>query len=394
MHNDFVKLRYRFRFYPTPDQEVHLAKTFGACRYVYNYMLRYRSDQYHEGVKINYNQSSSKLTALKKEEPHAWLNDVSCVPTQQVLRHLQKAYDNFFDGRAKYPTFKKKHGSQSAEYTTSAFKYSKKSKTLTIAKLGKLDVRWSREFASSPTTVTITKSRVGHYFVTLVLDEEIRPFQKTGETVGVDLGINRLATLSNGERIANPKNTAKYAKKLAKAQRKLSRKKNGSNRREKQRKVVAKIQEKISNCRTDHIHKVTTDIVKRFDVIYMEDLNVRGMVRNHKLAKSISDASFGFFDQCISYKCEWYGKKQVRIDRFFPSSKRCSVCGHIVESLPLSIRSWTCPECDVIHDRDENASINIMAVGQTVSAHGGHVRPVKTSVKKGNAQRSANQPRN
>jgi putative transposase len=390
MYNVLVKTRYRFRFYPTPDQEAHLARTFGACRFVYNWALRQRTDAFHRGEKINYNRSSAMLTALKKTTEHGWLNEISCVPTQQALRHLQTAFDNFFDKRSKYPGFKKKKSSQSAEYTTSAFKWSRGTQSLTIAKIGRLDVRWSREFTSSPTTVTITKSAVGHYFVTLCLDEDIQPLPKTDESVGIDLGVSRLATLSNGERIANPKNVRKYETKLAKAQRVLARRKKGSNRRNLQRIKVAKIQEKIANCRKDHVHKVTTDIVRRFDLIVTEDLNVRGMVRNHKLAKSISDAAFGMFDQFVAYKAEWYGKTHVRIDRFFPSSKRCHCCGHIVKSLPLDIRSWVCPECGKLHDRDENASCNILAAGQTVTAQGGHVSPGTATAVSGNARRTAN----
>lgn len=333
------------------------------------------------------------LTELKKTADHVWLNEISCVPTQQVLRHLQKAFDNFFDKRSAYPTFKKKRGKQSAEYTSSAFKWDARNKCLTIAKIGRLDVRWSRDFQSTPTTVTITKSSSGQYFATLCLDETIQPLPKTDNSVGIDLGINRLATLSTGERIANPKNTYKHAEKLAKAQRVLSRRKEGSNRWRRQKIVVAKIQDKIANARQDHLHKVTTDIVRRFDVIVTEDLNVRGMVRNHKLAKAISDASFGAFTDMIKYKAQWYGKEHVKIDRFFPSSKRCHCCGHIVESLPLSVRSWSCPKCETNHDRDENAAKNILAVGHTVTAQGGHVRPVAASAVKGNARRTVNHPK-
>ena len=288
-----MKLRYRFRFYPTVEQAQELARVFGSVRYaystvsVYNWALRLRSDAYRQGQKIGYNESSAALTILKQREDHAWLNEVSSVPLQQSLRHLQTAYVNFFDKRAVYPTFKKKTGTQSADYASSAFKWDADNRHLSLSGVGRLDVHWSRTFKSTPTTVTVTKDTAGRYFVTLVLDETIKPLPKTGESIGIDLGINRLATLSNGERITNPKYTSKYARKLARAQRALARKQKGSARREGTRLRVAKIQAKIADSRQDHLHKVTTDLVRRFDVICIEDLNVRGMVKNHNLAKSI-----------------------------------------------------------------------------------------------------------
>jgi putative transposase len=204
--------------------------------------------------------------------------------------------------------------------------------------------------------------------VTLVLDEDIQPLPKTGLVVGVDLGINRLATLSNGERIHNPQHTRKFEKKLAKAQRILSRRKNGSGRWNTQRLKVARIHQHMSDSRNDHLNKVTTDLVRRFDVICVEDLNVRGMVKNHCLAKSISDAGFGQFGLNLKYKCEWYRKDFREIDRWYPSSKRCSSCGVIAAKMPLSVRSWVCTGCGVVHDRDDNAAKNIEQVGMARTA--------------------------
>ena len=390
------KLRYRFRCYPTPAQEQTLARTFGVCRFVYNWALRLRTDSYRNGITVNYNASSAALTTLKKQPEYAWLNDISCVPTQQALRHLQDAFRRFFDHQSEYPSFKKKRGTQSAEYTRSAFQWDAGNRTLTLAKVGRLKVRWSRTFTSEPTTVTITKDRAGRYFVTLVLDEPIQSLPKTGVSVGIDLGVNRLATLSNGERIANPKHTAKYARKLARAQRVMARRKVGSHRREQARLNVAKIQARIADTRQDHLHQVTTDLVRRFDVICMEDLNVCGMVRNRHLAKAISDASFGAFDRMLDYKCAWYGKELVKVNRFFPSSKTCSACGHIVdaERLPLDVREWTCPECGAAHDRDLNVAKNILAVGHTDSqnAQGGQRKSRGSSTPKRGARRTANRP--
>lgn len=360
-----MKVRYRYRIYPTSRQQQHLAQVFGCTRYVYNWALRLRSDAYRNGTPMNYNATSAALTELKKQPETVWLNDVSCVPTQQALRHLQTAFKNFYDKRTRYPSFKKKSHKQSAEYTRSAFKYDAQTQSLTVSGLGELKARWSRPFQSAPTTATITKLPDGRYFVTLCLDEEFETLPKTGEGIGLDLGINRLATLSNGERVANPRYTAKYAKRLARAQRLLARKQKGSKRRDKQRLKVARLHAKIADCRKDVLHKFTTDTVRRFDLICIEDLNVRGMVRNHCLAKSLSDASFGAVRSMLGYKCARYGKTLVEIDRFFPSSKTCHACGLIIEKLPLDVREWTCQSCNATHDRDLNAAKNIFAVGQT-----------------------------
>lgn len=359
-------VRYTFRAYPTDAQTQELSRVFGHSRFVYNWCLRLRTDAWANGEKVNYNQSSAALTALKKTPEHQWLNEVSCVPLQQSLRNLQTAFGNFFAGRANYPRFKSRRDKQRAEYTTSAFKYS--SGMLSLAKLGKLNIKWSRPFNSQPTTVTISKTPSGRYYVSLVVDEVPVSYPKTGESIGVDLGINRLATLSNGERIPNLRHTRTYEKRLAKAQKSLSRKTKGSGRWNRQRIKVARVHEKIADARKDHLDKVTSDLVRRFDVIAVEDLNVRGMVRNHKLAKHLSDASFGRFVSMLEYKAVWRGKQVVKVDRFFPSSKRCSCCGFVSQKMPLEVRNWQCPECKSEHDRDLNAAKNILdfAAGQVV----------------------------
>jgi putative transposase len=359
---------------------------------VYNWALRLRTDSYRAGKTISYCVSSSALTKLKETTDHAWLNEVSCVPTQQALRHLQTAYRNFFDKRSAYPSFKKKRDRQAAEYTKSAFKWDADSRTLAVAQLGKLKIRWSRTFASAPSTVTITKDAAGRYFVTLVLDEKIAKFPKTGAVVGIDLGISRLATLSTGERIPNPQHLRAEQRRLVRAQRVLARRVKGSGRRERARLRVAKIQAHIADARTDYLHKVTTDIVRRFDVICLEDLNVRGMVRNHSLARSLSDSALSRFRRFVEYKCEWYGKERKLVDRFFPSSKRCHDCGHIVESLPLSVREWDCPECQAHHDRDANAALNILTAGHAVTARGGRGSRARGTLRTRSVRRTVNQP--
>ena len=390
-------MRYQFRAYPNKDQQVELAKVFGCCRYVYNKALRLRTDAWQDRKEsISYCQTSAELTKWKKEEETRWLADVSYAPVQQSLRHLNNAFVKFFNKEAKYPSFKKKGHSNSAEYTTHAFRFSSQdpnNPNLIISGLGRLDVRWSRKFTSSPTTVTITKRPSGKYFVTLVLDEQFSEMPKTGKSVGVDLGVSRLATYSDGTRIGNPKHTSKNQARLAKAQRVLARRVKGSARWGKQRVRVARIQEHISAARKDHLDKVTTNLVRDYDRISIEDLNVRGMVKCRPLAKTLSDAALGMFRRMTEYKCARYGKELRLVDRFFPSSKRCSCCGHILDSLPLDVREWVCPKCSAEHDRDENASKNIhSAGGHPVQARGDRVRRFKPSGLKRTSLRSVNQP--
>jgi putative transposase len=387
-----VKTRYRFRLYPTPEQEQQLARTFGCVRVVYNHFLRLRTDAYREGKQIGYHESSALLSELKKTEEYAWLNEVSCVPLQQSLRHLQTAFVNFFEKRTDYPSFKRKHAKQSAEYTRSAFRFDPNTKTLEVAKLGKLKVRWSRDFTSLPTTVTITKRPSGRYFVTLCLDEPVRELPKTGKSVGVDLGINRLATLSTGEHVPNPRHLHRMGKRLARLQRRLSRRQKTSNRYASLKRKMARLHERIGDCRSDALHQLTTRLVRDHDLICVEDLNVCGLVQNHCLARSLSDAALGTFRRLLEYKCLRYGKTCVAVDRFFPSSKTCSACGHILAELPLSCREWDCPECKTRHDRDHNAAVNILAVGHTESQNGrgGTRRPVRASARKGKSRRNVN----
>lgn len=356
---------------------------FGCARYAYNFALGWWGRSFREGEKPNYHKASAAWTVERNSKP--WAMESSCVPQQQAVRHLQVAFKNFFEKRSAYPTFKKKHGKQSAEFTKSAFTFDSENKILTISKVGQLKVVWTREFQSSPTTVAITKRSSGKYFVTLCLDEPDKvALLKTGKAIGVDLGVSRLATLSDGTTIANPKYTAKYAQKLRREQRTLSRRIRGSNRWKAQKIKVARIHERIANSRKDTMDKLTYSLVKNFDDICIEDLAVRNMVRNRRLSKSLSDASFGMFASMLKYKTKWYGKNLWVIDRFFPSSKTCSKCGYIVEKLPLDIREWVCPECSERHDRDINAACNILAVGHTVAGRGLGIRPKRASARIGN----------
>ncbi|MDR1529242.1 MAG: transposase [Burkholderiales bacterium] len=385
-----MKSRWTFRCYPTPDQAQHLNRTFGCVRFVWNWALRLRSDGFRSGERIGYPETDRRLTLLKRQPDTVWLNEVSSVCLQQSLRDLQVAFSNFFDKRAAYPNFKRKDGAQSANYTERGFSFDPKTRTLKIAKIGAIKVKWSRRTIPSSSSIRLIRKPSGKYFVSLVVETQPVPLPETGQSVGIDFGVNRLATLSTGEKIANPKHGAKWQRRLAFYQKRLARSTKGSKRRAYIKQHVARLHEKIANSRTDTLHKLSTDMARRFDVIYIEDLNLRGMLKNHSLARALSDASIGQAAHMLEEKAERYGKRVERIDRWYPSSKTCSCCGHIQERMPLSVRDWTCPSCDTRHDRDVNAAVNIMAVGQTVSAHGGTVRRARATASERKSRRSAN----
>lgn len=372
-----IKRAYRFRFYPTAQQAEQLAKTFGCARFAYNYMLRQRTDAWFQRQeKVGYHETSAMLTALKKQPEFAWLNEVSSVPVQQSLRHLQAAFGNFFSRRSKYPTFKKKDGAQSAEYTTSAFKWD--GKTLSIAKNGALNIRFSRTIpkAAIVTTVTVSKDTAGRYFVSMLCTDQVQAKTPIEAKVGIDLGLSHFAILSTGEKIAAPNTFRKNEEKLAKLQRRLAKKTKGSANRKKAKLKVAKLHAKIADSRKDFLHKVSTRLVNENQVIAIETLAVSNMQKNHNLAKSIADASWSEFVRQLEYKSRWYGRTLVGIDRWYPSSKLCSDCMHTVSKMPLNVRKWVCPECGSIHDRDINAARNVLAAGLAVSALGESVNPV------------------
>lgn len=367
-----MKQRWTFRCYPTCEQEQTLVRTFGCARFVYNRFLAERTAAFRRGERMGYSQSSAALSKLKRDPDYLWLNEVSSVPTQQALRHLQAAFCNFFDKRTGYPSFRRKDGKQSAEYTRSAFKFEIGNQRLVLAKLGRIKVKWSRRVPVDPTTVTLIRKPSGRYFVSLVIDVQPAPLPVTGESVGIDFGISRLATLSNGEHVANPKYSYRYQRQLKRQQQALARKTKGSNRYRRQKQRVARVHDKIANSRSDTAKKLAWSLVTRFDTIYVEDLNLRGMVKNHSLARSLSDAGIGQAIRTIETKAAMHGKSLVKIDRWFPSSKMCSACGCLRSSMPLSIRRWAC-DCGAAHDRDENAARNILAVGQAVTGRGASV---------------------
>lgn len=353
------------RFYPTDEQVKLLTKTFGCVRFVYNSILGWRTEAYYnDGININYNQTSAKLTELKKDLSLLWLKNVSSVALQQALRNQQNAFKNFWENKSKYPKFKSKNDKQSFTLVGSAFKYN--DGKLYIAKSKQpLDIRWSRELPSYPSSITISKDKAGRYFVSMLCRFESKPMPVTAKTVGIDLGLNNLFITDSGEKVDNPSHTKRYENKLAYLQRKLAKKKKGSKNRDKAHQKVARLHAKIADSRLDNLHKLSRKLINENQVVCVESLAVKNMIRNPKLAKHIADASWGEFVRQLKYKAEWAGRTIAEIDRFFPSSKRCSTqgCGFVHESMPLDVREWTCTKCGTVHDRDINAAKNIKTVG-------------------------------
>jgi putative transposase len=318
------------------------------------------------------------LTAWKRTEDLAFLNAVSSVPLQQTLRHLQAAFAAFWDGRARYPRFKsRKRSRQAAEYTRSAFRW--RDGQLTLAKLAEpLAIRWPRPLPpeAEPSTVTVSRDAAGRWFVTLLVDDPtVRPPPNVGAAVGLDGGIMSLVTLSTGEKVINPRHERADRARLARAQRALARKQHGSRNRAKARVRVARVHARIADRRRDQLHKLTTRIVRDNQTVVIEDLSVRGMIGNHTLARAISDAAWAQMRRMLAYKCAWYGRHLLVVDRWFPSSRTCSMCGRLASVLPLSVREWTCQECGIWHDRDINAARSILAAGLAAAACGAGVRP-------------------
>jgi len=378
---------YRYRFYPTAEQARELARTFGCVRYVYNWALALHTQAWFERrERIDYAETDRMLVRMKREPDKAWLAEVSCVPLQQALRHLNAAFVNFFAGRARYPRFKRKHGPQSATYRIGGFRW--KDGQLTLAKMQEpLDIRWSGRFAGEPTSVTVSRDSAGRYFVSFCVEEEIQALPVVNAMAGLDLGLQDAVVLSTGERVENERFFRRDERRLARAQRRLARKRKGSRNREKARRRVARIHARIADRRRDFLHKLSTRILRENQVVCAESLNVKGMLANPALAKSIAEVGWGELLRQLEYKARWYGRTFVRIDRFYPSSKRCHACGHVRESLPLEARVWACPACGALLDRDVNAAQNILseglaelAAGLAATACGGDVRPVRKRV--------------
>ena len=373
-----VKRAYKYRFYPTSVQAQELARTFGCARKVWNLALDARTTAwYQRQQRVGYVQTSALLTEWKRSEDLAFLNEVSCVPLQQTLRHLQGAFASFWDKRARYPKFKSRKKSRaSAEYTRSAFRY--RDGQLTLAKMAEpLDVHWSRPLpeGAEPSTVTVSRDAAGRWFVSLLCECPIAPLPSASAVAGVDAGLTSLVTLSTGEKVTSPRHEKRDRARLALAQRRLSRKAKGSGNRARARVKVARVHARITDRRRDMLHKLSARLVRENQTVVIEDLNVAGMLRNHCLARAISGAAWPDLQGMLEYKCDWYGRDLIVVDRWFPSSKTCSDCGHQIGALPLSVREWVCPKCGVLHDRDVNAARNIRAEGLSVLACGGGVRP-------------------
>ncbi|MDX8051148.1 RNA-guided endonuclease TnpB family protein [Lentzea sp. BCCO 10_0798] len=349
-----------------------LSRTFGCVRLVWNKTLAERIRRYRtENAPISYRETDSTLTKWRRGEDLAFLAEVSCVPLQQTLRHQHMAFQNFYSGRARYPRFKPRAGRQSAHYTRSAFRM--RSGSLTVAKTSTpLRFTWSFNDIDvtelDPTMVIVSRESDGRWYVTFAVDiADSAVAHPTNHAIGVDLGLKNFLMTSDGVRVANPRKLAVKARSLARYQRRLARCQRGSSNRRKARTKVARAHRKVRNARQDFLHRTSTALVRSADLIAIEDLNVSGMVRNHRLSSAISDAGWGEFRRQLEYKCERAGRTLVVIDRWHPSSKTCSACGHLLAELKLSARHWSCPGCRTRHDRDLNAAKNILAAGRAVA---------------------------
>ena len=353
---------YKFRIEPTSEQIVLLSKHFGACRFVFNRFLHERKEKYlNEKTSLNYYDNARTLTDLKKDEDFEWLKEINSQSLQSSIRNLDSAYKNFFNKQNKFPRFKSKYDKQSFKIPQNALINEGK---LVIPKFKEgIKINLHREIKGEILFATITKSTTGKYYVSITCEVNHKPFNKTGSKVGIDTGVKDLAILSDGKTYENIKVLKSKLKKLKYQQRQLSKKQKGSNNRQKQKIKLSLTHEKITNIRKDYLHKVSTEIVKNHDIISVEDLSVKNMMKNHKLSQSLSDVSLGIFYTMLEYKSKWNDKSFVKIDRFFPSSKTCSNCGWIYQDLNLSIREWTCSSCNEHHDRDLNASKNILKQG-------------------------------
>ena len=355
-----IKYTYKFRLNPNQEQQTLLNKHFGSVRWTYNYFLNQRKTEYLNNKKsLNYYDQAAELTQIKKI--NEWLKEINSQTLQYSLKCLDMAYQGFFNKRTKFPNFKSKRNKNS--FTIPQNVRYDGTKLIVPKFLDGIEMIMERQIKGIIKHCNISKTPTGKYFVSILTELEYQPVSKTNQSVGIDLGIKDFLVLSNGTKIKNHRFLKHYERILAENQKYLSRKTKQSNRYEKQRLKVARIHEKITNSRMDLIHKTTNNLINQFDIIYLEDLNVKGMMKNHKLAKAIGDVSWGKFIDVLEYKAIWNDKQVIHIDRFFPSSKTCSKCGWINNHLTLKDRNWTCSECGSVHDRDFNAAINILNEG-------------------------------
>jgi putative transposase len=368
---------FKFRFYPTKEQETLLRQTLGCSRFVWNYFLDLRQKSWkQENKSLSYYDTAKLLTQLKKEPEYIWLNDVSIIPLRYSIYDLDGTYKRFFKGNCGYPNFKKKSGRNSIGLDGTAFRI-KNGKFFIAKNKQPLNIRFHKQLPQDQEIrfLTISLEPSGKWYVSFNLDDpSIQPLPESQNQIGIDLGVSTFATTSNGDKIKSPDLKKEYQK-LKKLQRRLSKKQKGSNNRYKARLKVARQYERITNIRSNFHHQVSRKLVNENQVIVLEDLKISNMVKNRKLSRAISEQGWYQFRSYLEYKCNWYGRELIIINQWYPSSKTCSSCGSIQPKMPLNIREWTCPDCGTKHDRDINAAKNILAVGTTVSACGDSVRP-------------------
>jgi putative transposase len=390
------------RLYPSVEQEIQLAQTFGCARWWWNYALNKSIETYKEtGKGLSRVALNAFLPILKKAEETVWLADCYSQVLQATTLNLTTAYKNFFEKRAGFPKFKSRHGKQSVQYPQNVKIVDGNVKL--PGNIGIIKAKIHRQIEGKIKTVTVSKTPSGKYLASILTEivrvaspigEGENPVISEGKIYGIDLGLKHFAVVTDGEKVSiydNPKHLAKHEKNLKRKQKKLARKVKGSNSRNRYRRVVAKVYERVTNSRQDFLHKLSYKLVSDSQAVIVENLNVKGMVRNHKLAKSISDVGWGTFTNFLAYKLERRGGKLIEVDRWFPSSKLCSNCFYQIGEMPLDVREWTCPHCHTHHDRDGNAAANIRAEGirmlalsaaemikaegSAVSAVGGEVSP-------------------
>jgi putative transposase len=380
-----VKKAFQYRIYPNTKQRDKIAQQLGCCRFVYNWALNKKIEAYQTEQKtLSCFELTKQLTQLKKQEEYSWLKDVDSQALQMSLRNLDNAFTKFFREKAGFPKFKsKRYPVQSCQYPQRV-KVDFDHQTVYLPKIGNVKTKLHRMFEGKVKTVTLRRTATGKYFISILVETSDnipeKPEITFDTTIGVDLGIKDFAILSTGEKYENPKYLKKSLDKLKRLQQLVSRKQKGSQNRKKAVKRLAKQHEKVRNQRKDFLHRITYRLTHNntIESIALETLNVNGMIKNHCLAQAISDVSWSQFNDFLEYKAEWYGKNILRIGRFEPSSKLCSVCGFVNHELTLSIRSWMCPRCKTEHDRDQNAAINIKQFALQPQTLIGMVQPEST----------------